>query len=176
MINTVDIIRLSYLLILVIAAAYTDVSRDKIYNWMVIPSLILGPLFALNLGGVNQGDFNLVNSLVGMCLGGLLLGIFFLLGQMGGGDVKLMAAIGGLVGFPFIIRVLFYSSLAGAIIGLAVIAWHRQRLLVVMRNIMGFLRLKSVVPADAKPEALTIPFGLAIAIGTMWAYCLVLAR
>ncbi len=171
----IELIRIIYLFILVIIAAYTDVAKDKVYNWLTLPSILLGPLLALSIGGIKQGDFNLLNSLLGMTLGGGIFLVFYLLRQMGGGDVKLMAAIGGLVGFPLIIKILFYSSLVGAVIGLIIILWHHQRLTKVFKNVLRLILMKPAPITQTKEVPLTIPFALAIALGTIWMYCLILA-
>jgi leader peptidase (prepilin peptidase) / N-methyltransferase len=58
-------------------------------------------------------------SLIGMCAGG---GLFYLVavlsrGGMGGGDIKMMAMVGALMGWKSILLTTFLGSLAGSLIG-----------------------------------------------------------
>jgi prepilin peptidase CpaA len=62
---------------------------------------------------------------VGMSLGGWLVGVaiflpFFMLGGMGAGDVKLLAAIGAWLGPVTTIWVALFSGIAGGVMGLIV--------------------------------------------------------
>src|SRR6476659_7129766 len=81
-------------LIAAIVAALTDVVKFKVYNFLTVPLMIAGLVYH----GFTGGPSALVGSALGLLLGGGLLMIFFLMGGMGGGDVKLMAAIGAWLG------------------------------------------------------------------------------
>ena len=70
-------------------------------------------------------------------LGGLSVPTEF--GGLGGGDVKLMAAFGALLGFPMIVRVLLFSSFFGAIMAVVLLTWNA--------NPAKFLKRKAV-PAE----------------------------
>jgi len=61
--------------------------------------------------------------LAGFCVGLLVSGLFFALNGLGGADVKLIAALGAVLGHPAIWAVLFWVALAGA--GLSLIALAR---------------------------------------------------
>ena len=63
---------------------------------------------ALRLDGIGWGSM-----LVGLSVGLLASGIFFALGGLGGGDVKLIAALGAVLGHPAIWPALFWIALAG---------------------------------------------------------------
>lgn len=84
------------LFIIFVISAYTDLAHHKVYNWVTIPGIIAGLL----LNFAFQGFQGLGNSLLGLIIGGGLFLIFFLMGGMGGGDVKLMGAVGALGGYP----------------------------------------------------------------------------
>jgi prepilin peptidase CpaA len=91
---------------------------------------------------------------------------------MGGGDVKLMAAVGALKGYPFVVSALFYSLIVGVVIGVAMLIWNRktQRTFKNLFFVVGS-RLSPMIPKrDIKrEETQKIPFGLAIVLGTVWA-------
>lgn len=72
---------------------------------------------------------------VGACAvgGGFMLGTAWL-GEkwlkkeaLGGGDIKLMAAFGALLGFPGLYAALFFGSLLGGVAGLTLVALKRQK-------------------------------------------------
>ena len=50
--------------------------------------------------------------------------VLVLAGGTGGGDAKLLAAIGAIDGYPLIIDVLFYSFLVGGAMALTVAIWQ----------------------------------------------------
>ena len=70
-------------------------SRTRIPNWLTYSGLIAALLVRTVLGGWA----NSWGGLAGMLLAGGIFFLLFLLGGMGGGDVKLMAAVGAWVGW-----------------------------------------------------------------------------
>jgi prepilin peptidase CpaA len=167
--NIIEIVRIICLFALVIIAAYTDMTRGKIYNWLTIPGIIFGPILSLTLSTTNQSRFSLISSLIGITLGGGIFIIFYLLRQMGGGDVKLMAAVGGLVGYPVILIIIFYTAIVGGILAAGLLIWHRQRWQALLKSVFSRMR-GQIVEHNSACLPLTMPYGLAIALGTMWTY------
>src|SRR4051812_47427772 len=104
--------------------AFIDVCKFKIYNVCTYP-LLLGGLLYHGMTGGSQG---LLDSLLGTLLGlGILLPLYAL-GGMGGGDVKLMAAIGAWLGLLLTFAVFLASSLiAGVYALILVVAYGRVR-------------------------------------------------
>lgn len=93
------------------AAAITDVWKFRVYNALTLPLLAAGLLYH----GVHEGPSGLVLSVIGMFLGFGVLIVFYLLGGYGGGDVKLLAAVGAWLGPEVTLYVFLASSLvAGA--------------------------------------------------------------
>lgn len=155
-------------LVLLGICLYTDVRRKKIPNWATLPAVALG----LGLNGLGGGWTGLKASGMGLGVGFGALFVLFALGWMGGGDVKLMAAVGAIKGYPFVLSALVYSILVGGFIGLAVLIW-RRRLLGTMRSIGLFLLSRAAwatPPHELDQQAMQpIPFGVAIVAGTIWA-------
>src|SRR5207248_19483 len=77
-------------------AAVTDVWKFKVYNALTLPLVLSGLLYHAVVGGWA----GLLGSLLGCLFGFAILFAFFLMGGMGAGDVKLMAAIGAWLGVP----------------------------------------------------------------------------
>src|SRR5580692_12667524 len=87
------ILQIALLLLVVIAAVY-DIRFRRIPNWLVLTGLLAGVVLntlLLEWSGVRA-------SLLGIILAFLVYFPLYLLRGMGAGDVKLMAAIGALVG------------------------------------------------------------------------------
>jgi prepilin peptidase CpaA len=76
----------------------------------------------------------------------VLLAVAFYAGMMGGGDVKLAAALALWFSPQGTVRFLVMMSLAGGVLTLIVLAWHRAR------------------KREGRPE---IPYGVAIAFGAL---------
>lgn len=79
-----------------LVAAYTDLRRRLIYNWLTLPGILFFPL----LHGLLNPAF-LPSSLLGIILlgGGSLALAVLSGGQLGGGDVKLFALLGAALGW-----------------------------------------------------------------------------
>ena len=141
----------------------------------------------LALGGLWDGGAwhsNLGGSALAMALVLLLFGWPYLKGGIAAGDVKLLlavAAIGGLKG-RFIFYALFYCALLGFLMTLLVLIW-RGRLLAGIKGAIRFtFTLQRLEVAKTGQEdgaekraatGITIPYGFAVAIGSVIAYYLV---
>jgi prepilin peptidase CpaA len=109
-------------LIACLIAAVTDVKRFKVYNLLTLPLLVFGLIYH----GVMGGSGGLAESLLGALLGfGVLVGLY-LLGGVGAGDVKLLAAIGAWLGLPLTFYVFLASSLAAGAYALVLILMHHR--------------------------------------------------
>ncbi|HUW33079.1 MAG TPA: A24 family peptidase [Planctomycetota bacterium] len=160
------------LFVLLIVAAFTDVAYGKIYNWLVYPAIVLGLVLGVLGQAVNAGRPDVVDSAAGLAAGAALFGFFFLRGWMGGADVKLAAAIGAIGGLSFFLVSLIYITLAGCIIAVTMLIWRGRFIESVVNSIVFFFRpakLKKAMEESGK-QAVMIPYGLAMAVGTMVAW------
>lgn len=114
------------LLFLTVIATLTDVLRQKIYNWTtysgIVIALILSggqTLFASNL----YSEVSFGASLTGLAACGGIMLICFLLFQIGGGDVKLLAMIGAFLGLEPGIEVLLWTFVIGGAMALVILIW-----------------------------------------------------
>jgi prepilin peptidase CpaA len=155
-------------LLLLALCAYWDLRYRKIPNWATLPAIVLG----LGMNGLVLGWGGMKASGLGLLVGFGALLVLFVLSWMGGGDVKLMAAVGALKGYPFVVSALFYSLIVGVVIGVAMLIWNRKTLRT-FKNLFFVVasRVSPLVPRrDIKrEETQKIPFGLAIVLGTVWA-------
>lgn len=162
------------LLALVLAAAVFDVRYRRIPNWISVTGAVIGVGLNMFLYGGVPG---FVFSLKGLALG---FGIYFLLyalHAMGAGDVKLMGAVGALVGWEnWFFGIFLVTAMVGGILA-AVVAILRRRVKRTIWN-MGFIlgEMKSGRPAYVNREELDVkssksvglPHGAVIAVGTIF--------
>lgn len=101
---------------------------------MIIPDVISLPMIALTpLVAWVHPDLDVMSAVLGVLAGGLSLyaiaWLYWLLRRevgMGLGDVKLLAAIGGWLGYQAIIPTIFFGSMLGAFAGLLAIVISRK--------------------------------------------------
>lgn len=158
------------LFVMLAVCSYTDWKYRRIYNKVTLPSLVLG----LGLAAITNFPAGLQNAALACAVGFGLFFVLFIFGMMGGGDVKLVAAIGALTGFPLLWDALFLGILAGGLYALAVSVRHGQ-LGKILKNVFWFLWglvlwRKMVQPDSA--AAVKIPYGLCLAAGTAVAFVL----
>jgi prepilin peptidase CpaA len=101
--------------IAVIVATISDIRSRKIPNWLVVPFLLSG----LAVSAVVEGWHGLEQSTLGILLAAVAVGIFYALGGMGMGDVKLCAAIGAWIGPGQLGLALVMTGFAGGVMALA---------------------------------------------------------
>ena len=101
-------------LIVLAVATFTDLRSRRIPNWLVFPFMLAG----IGVSGWLHGWSGIGQSLAGLGLGALLLGILWRLGGMGMGDLKLCAAIGAWIGPMQLLLALVITSMAGGIMAL----------------------------------------------------------
>ncbi len=108
-----------FLIGLLILAVYYDIKTKKIPNKITIPAIIIGIIWAT----VNSGFNGFLIHSFGFLLGFTVFLIPYMLGGMGAGDVKLMAAIGAIKGWKFILLTSLWTALAGGIIVIVVMIY-----------------------------------------------------
>lgn len=98
-------------------ACWTDWRERRIPNWLTGSAIGLG----LVVHFLQNGMAGVMQSLIGILLGLALLLILFLRGGIGGGDVKLLMALGALTGPAFLFGAFLLGSVCGALYSLVVI-------------------------------------------------------
>jgi len=156
-------------LIVLAVATFTDLRSRRIPNWLVLPFLLAG----VALSGWRDGWHGIGQSLAGLLLGGLLYGIFFWMGGMGAGDVKLCAAIGAWIGPQQLFIALVITGMAG---GIMVLCWAAfggflKDLFADTGDLVFGWKKRALrgdpQPALANPTKRKIPYAPAMAIGTL---------
>ena len=140
--NLAPSILLGTLAILVTVAAVTDFQARTIANRLNLAIALLAPFYWWSAGMPVWPDAAVQVGLAAVVFAGFAL--LFFLGGMGGGDVKLAAALALWFAPVELLRLLLVMSLVGAPITLA--AWADQR-------------------RAGTPGRVKVPYGIAIAIG-----------
>jgi prepilin peptidase CpaA len=145
------------------AAVVIDARTRRIPNWLT--GAIAGAGFGIAFGG---GGVTPLQALLGVLVGLALMLPGHLIGATGAGDVKLMAAVGSVLGPGLAFRAFLYSALAGGVLALTIAA--RRGLLT--DTVLGTSRL--VTAPSATRDAIVTPgrrnrfaYGPAIAAGTL---------
>lgn len=133
------------------AAVVEDLARRRVSNWTSGAALVSG--FAIHC--IQQGWCGAAIAIGGTVSGFGVFAVFYLLNGMGGGDVKLMAGFGSLLGPATILCAAWIAAAAGGLMAAA----HAGVLAVRQPAAGGRTR----TPADAIPYAPAIVAGVWLA-------------
>ncbi len=144
----------------------TDTFYRKIPNLFTLPLILTGVTFNIYSDGLSGA----LTAGLGFLLGLGLFLIPFLLGGMGAGDVKALAAVGTLVGPATIFQVFLYASMIGAVMSVLHYLSNRSLLETLARWRMSLLafattREKESFSPVMQGETLKFPYAAAIAFG-----------
>jgi prepilin peptidase CpaA len=131
-----------------LAAIVFDLARREIPDWIPVAALVSGI-------GWHAGQYGWKGPLYaagGAAAGFSVFLIFYLLGGMGGGDIKLMAGFGALLGAGRLWEAALWTAGVGGIVAAAVVVWRQLS--------------KWMWPArTVRAESDSIPYAPAIAVG-----------
>jgi len=156
------------LLAMVAVAAVTDLRSHRIPNWLVAAGLIVAMILQVAQAGLGAGA---QNWMYGALVGFIPFVFLYVVGGMGAGDAKLMAAVGAFAGPDFMLPTLLATAVAGGAMALvSIVAGHNARSAMarvgalLMAIPFGMRALKSKSGSDGVPQV-RLPYAVAIAIG-----------
>lgn len=136
---------LAALAIALLFAAFTDIRRRQIDNWLNIAIVVGAPLFWWS-SGLSLWPGVAMQLGVALAAFAVLAGLFALR-AMGGGDVKLLTALALWIEPNAFMQLLIMMALLGGVLTIVMGAWH------IMRR---------------QKERLAIPYGVAISAAGLW--------
>ena len=154
---------------ILVLCAVTDIRKNRIPNVLTIPAM----LCAIILHSYDKGLYGFMFSTEGIITGFGLLFIFYLMGGMGAGDVKLMGAVGSFIGPKATFEAFLLIALFGGIYSIALIVTRREMFkgffsekIILLSNMV---MLKQYIPLQAgiSGQRPRLKYGMAIALGTI---------
>jgi prepilin peptidase CpaA len=154
------------LITLLLVAVFTDIRKRRIPNWLTCSAVVVAMLYH---GGA-EGISGFIQAIEGLTLGMALLLPFYAAGGMGAGDVKLMGAVGALLGPKGVFIAFIFSALAGGVYALVlIVAMGRLRDVILhYAAVLGFFYCTGTVlyESPAVGEKPVLCYAVAIAAGT----------
>ena len=151
-------------------AAFMDVQQRRIPNWLTYPAILAGVLLRAHFWGVNGA----LTALAGCLLSAGIVFVFYAVRAMGAGDLKLLAAVGAFTGPHYAIQTLLATAIAGGVLAIIYVL-YRGRLRATLGNVGEVMKFHVAGGMQAhpdfnldNPDALRMPYGLAIAAGTFY--------
>jgi prepilin peptidase CpaA len=144
---------LGLLAVALIYAAIVDVRTFTISNGLNAAVALAAPLYWWSIGLPLWPDAAIQVAVAAAVF--VALAVTFYMGMMGGGDVKLAAALALWFKPITTVKFLVIMSLAGGLLTLIVLLIHKKR---------G----KPPVDGDSEPARPEVPYGVAIAVGALW--------
>ncbi|TWU06074.1 A24 family peptidase [Stieleria varia] len=146
-------------------ALMTDLKNRRIPNWLTVAAAITG----LSWHAYENGLAGVAASLGGFATGFGVLLVLWLIGGGGGGDVKLMGAVGAWLGAMPTLVVFIASSGFVILCAIAMIAWRRFRK-PALASVAASVDASATSDDRGNPESvlrLTVPYALPVAM-SVW--------
>ncbi len=150
-----------------IFASVTDLIWGKIFNWFTALIAIFGifaSFYFMGWTGVGQ-------SVLGVIAGFILYGWMFGLRFMGGGDVKLLMALGAWGGLHYTEEVAILGVMVGGVMSLLILIFT-GKIIDFSKRLYSFLLSIFVKELEIQTikvdKTLTMPFGIPLSIAAIW--------
>lgn len=157
--------------LLVLAAAFLDLRDRRIPNWLTASGVVAG----LSINTYQYGWAGLKNAMLGLMVAFAIYTLLFALRAMGGGDVKLMAAVGSFTGVEAWLRIFLITSVVGGVIAIITLLIRgglkdtARNVAIIFQN-LGQFRAPHLEHPEldvSHPKARTLPHGASIALGVL---------
>ena len=150
-------------------ASVTDVRTRRIPNWLTYSAM----LFGIGYHTLNNGMHGFLYGVEGLLLGLALLIILYLVGGTGAGDVKLMGAVGALLGPSGVFTASVFTALIGGLYALALLLtrFRLKGTYLCLHTMFSSLLLGtglSGLSADKTKKMPVLNYGVAIALGVVF--------
>lgn len=150
-----------------VMAAVIDVREGRIPNWLTGSLAVFG----IGVNSLEYGWDGFLFSFGGLIMGLVCLIFFYLKGGMGAGDVKLLGAIGTILGPGQVVFAFAFAAMLGGLYSLALLsnqggmrhAWDRMFLL------LSTLKVTKTIPVSGTqiPTEPKLRYALVLGLGTV---------
>ncbi len=168
---------LALLIVVLALAGLWDWRTHRVPNWLTYPAMVLGVVWWGLWGWLDGGaERGVIESVVGLGSGLIPFAIIFAAGGLGGGDVKLMGAVGALSAhWQCVLAGAFYAFVIGALMAV-ILMFHHGLIRQTLGRILGAALAGAAATKGPEPvDSPRVPFGMAIAFGAALAGLEVLA-
>ena len=157
--------------LLVVVAAFLDLRDRRIPNWLTASGMVAG----LAINTYQYGSVGLKNAALGLLVAFAIYTLLFALRAMGGGDVKLMAAVGAFTGAEAWLKIFLITSVVGGVIAIMTLLFRggwkgtARNIGMILKN-LGQFRAPHLEHPEldiSHPKASTLPHGASIALGVL---------
>ncbi|MFN3620335.1 prepilin peptidase [Sphingorhabdus sp.] len=138
-------VTLGALAIALLVSIYTDIRYRLIYNKVTIGIAVVAPIYWFATGGLTAPEIGI--HLLTAAITFAFFAAAFHFGAMGGGDVKLFAALALWFHWIDVIRLILYASIIGALVTIIFLVIHKLK------------------QRDGRAR---IPYGVAISAAGLW--------
>jgi len=154
-------------------ACLTDWRSRNIPNVLTFGAALAAFAFSVTTGGLSALGWSVAGWLVGC----LLFLPWFVLRGMGGGDVKLLAALGAWVGPGLVVWIALYAAVAGGLLAVVVTLYtgYLRTMVQNVWNLLMFWRLAGIQPHPeltlASASSPRLPYAFPImagAVAALW--------
>ena len=150
--------------VLLVIACVTDVRWRRIPNALVLTLALTGFAFSV---WVEPWLVGLGRAMSGLALGFVIWIVFYVIGAIGAGDVKLFAAAGAWLGPAATWRAALVGAAIGGVLAIAVLLRER-RARQGLENVMASISTRSLaVLAPGASNSRQLPYGVALACGAL---------
>lgn len=163
-----DVYFIKILVLVLLVAAVIDLHTYKIPNLITLPAVVGALTYYTGVYGVSGLTF----SLAGLGTGVSLLLIPYLMGGLGGGDVKLMGVVGAFLGAKSVFVAFLFSAIVGGIYAFNTLVLHHKSIGAFFKAQQAVL-CEFLITRKIRPSAMLLcgdpprlKYGLAIAFGT----------
>jgi prepilin peptidase CpaA len=158
--------------VVLVVAAIIDGWMLKVPNWITFPLVLGGWVYSTACFGWEGLAWSFVGTIVGLAL----LLPAYAIGGMGAGDVKLMAGVGAWVWGTSTLYAFCVSAIVGGIIAIAMVLirrdwhYHSNKFWTIVTEILEIRdpNTLAAIAAERKSAMLLLPYGIPIAIGTIF--------
>ncbi len=158
------------LAVALLISTVTDIATRRIPDWVTFSTAIVALGYRLLESGVGDLDSGFLSGLIAGSGAAALMSLWAIRAKVGWGDVKLLFAVGAVLGYPLIMSAVLFTSLVGALQATVTLLWKGSVWVTLRKGLLSVGgRLKLTKRETTSEEPHYIPYGVAIALGSFWA-------